>query len=197
MIMTARILMRKHLERARAVAGACGAHPYNRIEDLLVESPDAVFVASPLPDHPQSVEAALRAGAHVLCEKPLANTVDGCRALHQAAAAADRILAVGFNHRYYPAIAYLKECVDAGRIGRLDHLRVFGGHDGLHNFKADWQYRAPASGGGAMMDVGIHMTDLARYIAGDLTSQVEMFGGKFEMDVIIRRHSLLGPDKAL
>jgi len=155
--------------RARAVAETSGARPFTSIDDLLAETPDAVFVASPLPDHPQSVKTALRAGAHVLCEKPLANTVEACRDMYHTATAADRILAVGFNHRYYPAIAYLKESVDAGLIGKLDHLRVFGGHDGLHNFKADWQYQAPASGGGAMMDVGIHMTDLARYIAGDLT----------------------------
>jgi predicted dehydrogenase len=82
-------------------------------------------------------------------------------------------LAVGFNHRYYPSIAFLKDAVDAGQIGTIDHLRVFGAHDGLHNFRADWQYRAPASGGGAMMDVGIHMTDLARYLVGEIT---EVYG---------------------
>ena len=68
---------------------------------------------------------------------------------------------------------FIKQTVDAGLIGTLDHVRVFGGHDGLHNFRADWQYKAPASGGGAMMDVGIHMTDLARYVAGDVT---EVYG---------------------
>ena len=81
--------------------------------------------------------------------------------------------ATGFNHRYYPAMKFLKRAIDDGLIGTLDHVRVFGGHDGLHNFRADWQYKAPDSGGGAMMDVGIHMTDLARFILGDVT---EVYG---------------------
>lgn len=65
-------------------------------------------------------------------------------------------------------VRFLKEVVDAGRIGEIDHLRVFGGHDGLNNFRADWMYKAPVSGGGAMMDVGIHMTDLTRFVLGEI-----------------------------
>jgi predicted dehydrogenase len=74
---------------------------------------------------------------------------------------------VGFNHRYYPSVKYLKRVVADGLIGPLDHLRVFGGHDGLSNFRADWMFKG-VSGGGAMMDVGIHMTDLARYVMGEI-----------------------------
>lgn len=138
---------------------------------LLNQGPvDAVIISSPLPYHEDGVVAAFAAGAHVLCEKPLGNTVASCRRMLDAAKAAKRTLAVGFNHRYYPAIKFVKQVVSEGRIGAVDHVRVFGGHDGLHNFRADWQYRAPASGGGAMMDVGIHMTDLTRFILGDVAS---------------------------
>jgi len=83
------------------------------------------------------------------------------------------VVAVGFNHRFYPAIKYLKSCIEAGHIGSLDHLRVFGGHDGIHNFRAEWMYKGELSGGGAMMDVGLHMTDLARYVAGEIA---EVYG---------------------
>lgn len=153
----------------RAVAGS-GGRAYADYRQLLAASPlDAVFVATPLPDHEGVVTAALAAGLHVLCEKPLSNTIESCRRMLAAAEAAGRCLAVGFNHRYYPAITFLKHAVDDGAIGTLDHLRIFGGHDGLANFRADWQYKAPASGGGAMMDVGIHMTDLTRYLLGDIT----------------------------
>jgi prepilin-type processing-associated H-X9-DG protein len=86
-----------------------------------------------------------------------------------AARSADRVLAVGFNFRYYPFVKFVREMVDSGRIGRVDHVRVYGGHDGLHNFSADWQYKMPHSGGGAMMDVGIHLSDLARYFLGEVT----------------------------
>ena len=105
----------------------------------------------------------------MLCEKPLANTVAGCRRIVDAAQSAGRVLAVGFNLRYFPAMKFVREVLDAGEIGELDHLRLFGGHDGLHNFRADWQYRAPESGGGAMMDIGIHLSDLARYFLGEIT----------------------------
>jgi predicted dehydrogenase len=87
-----------------------------------------------------------------------------------AAIRADRVLGVGFNLRYYPFMKFVRSALDDGKIGRIDHLRIFGGHDGLHNFRADWQYKQPASGGGAMMDIGIHMSDLARYVMGDVTS---------------------------
>jgi predicted dehydrogenase len=61
----------------------------------------------------------------------------------------------------------MKKAIDDGAIGTIDHLRVFGGHDGLANFRADWMYKG-CLGGGAMMDVGIHMTDLARYMMGEV-----------------------------
>jgi predicted dehydrogenase len=157
----------------RAVAGA-GATACTDLGALL-ELPglEAVIVSTPLPHHEAGVLAALQAGKHVLCEKPLGSSVESCRRMLEAARAAGRVLAVGFNHRYYPAIKFVKRVVDEGRIGTIDHLRVFGGHDGLHNFRAEWQYKAPASGGGAMMDVGIHMTDLTRFILGDIA---EVYG---------------------
>lgn len=129
---------------------------------------DAVMVSSPIQFHEEAVVAALAAGKHVLCEKPLANTVDACRRMVEASRKAGRTLATGFNHRYYPSMKFLKRVVDEGQIGSIDHVRIFGGHDGLHNFRADWQYKAPVSGGGAMMDVGIHMTDLGRFVLGEV-----------------------------
>lgn len=130
---------------------------------------DAVVISSPIQAHEEACIAAFERGLHVLCEKPLSNTIESCERIIAAAQKANRILAIGFNLRYYPAMQYVREVVDAGRIGPIDHIRIFGGHDGLGNFRADWQYRSPVSGGGAMMDVGIHMTDLARYFMGEVT----------------------------
>ena len=152
----------------RAVAGTA-AKPITDLAAFLDLDLDAVFVSSPVQFHEEACLAAFARGRHVLCEKPLSNSVESCRRIVDAAEKAGRILAVGFNHRLYPAIKFVKDTVDQGIIGELDHLRVFGGHDGLHNFRADWQYRSPTSGGGAMMDVGIHMTDIARYLLGEIT----------------------------
>jgi predicted dehydrogenase len=105
----------------------------------------------------------------VLCEKPLSNSPESCRRMLEAATKSGKHVAVGFNHRFYPAFLFMKQVIAEGRIGKLDEVRTYGGHDGLHNFRADWMYKRPHSGGGAMMDVGIHMTDLARWMAGDVT----------------------------
>jgi predicted dehydrogenase len=129
---------------------------------------DAVFVSTPVQFHEEIAVAALAAGKHVLCEKPLSNSVDSCRRILDAARSANRTLAVGFNHRYYPSVKFMKQAIDSGTIGALDHVRVFGGHDGLSNFRADWMYQGRLSGGGAMMDVGIHMTDLTRFFVGEI-----------------------------
>jgi predicted dehydrogenase len=155
--------------RARLAAGSSGARVCQDYRELLSDaSTEAVVIAAPLHLHEEMATAALSAGKHVLCEKPLANSVEGCRRVVAAADQHRRTLAVGFNHRYYPSVKFMKQAIDAGRIGAIDHLRVFGGHDGLANFRADWMYKGALSGGGAMMDVGIHMTDLTRYILGDI-----------------------------
>lgn len=154
-------------EAARRAAGDTPA--VTSIAELLDLEPEAVFVSTPTHCHEEACLAAFEKGCHVLCEKPLSHTLESARRIHQAAATAGRVLAVGFNHRYYPSMAFVRETVKAGKIGELDHLRIFGGHDGLANFKGEWQYRTPESGGGAMWDVGIHMTDLARYLLGEIT----------------------------
>jgi predicted dehydrogenase len=159
---------------ARRAAGNGGAAVFSDYRALLAAGPpDIAVISTPVHLHEEMAIAALEAGAHVLCEKPLSNSVDSCRRILEAAERRQRVLAVGFNHRYYPSVRFLKKTVDEGRIGTIDHVRVFGGHDGLSNFRADWMYKAPISGGGAMMDVGIHMTDLTRYVMGEIA---EVYG---------------------
>ncbi len=155
--------------KAEQLARRCGARAWGDYHELLErEEIAAVIVSTPAHLHEEMALAALGAGKHVLCEKPLTNGLESARRVLRAAADADKKLAVGFNHRYYPAFRFLKSGVDDGWIGELDHLRVFGGHDGLSNFRAPWMYEGSLSGGGAMMDVGLHMTDLARYVLGEI-----------------------------
>lgn len=154
---------------ARAVKGTA-ARPCTNLSDFLDSDLDAVIVSTPLHLHEDACIGAFEKGAHVLCEKPLANSVESARTIVSAAVKADRILAVGFNLRFYPMIKFARHAVDSGAIGNVTHVRVFGGHNGIHNFVDDWEYKRPESGGGAMMDIGIHMTDLARYFLGEITS---------------------------
>ncbi len=137
-------------------------------ELLETVQPDCVFISSPVQFHEGAAIAAFEAGCHVLCEKPMSNSHESCLRMLEAAEKWGKTLAVGFNHRFYPSIEYLKQVIDDGLIGTVDHLRIFSGHDGLSNLRCDWMYKGELSGGGAMMDCGIHMTDLTRYVAGEI-----------------------------
>lgn len=159
-----------NLSAAEAMVKGTSATAHSDIESFLETDMDAVIVSIPPHLHEDACVAAFARGFHVLCEKPLSNTVEGGQRIVDAAKAADRILAVGFNLRYYPFVTFARDAVDAGKIGKIDHVRIYGGHNGLHNFGHDWEYKMPESGGGAMMDIGIHMTDLARYFLGEITS---------------------------
>lgn len=155
--------------RAQAAAAGTGAKAFGDYRDALgVGGVEAVIVSSPVHLHEEMCLAAFQAGCHVLCEKPLSNSLESARRILDAAQRAQRTLGVGFNMRYYPSVKFLTDAVTAGSIGKLDHVRVFGGHDGLAGFRADWMYKGPLSGGGAMMDVGIHITDLVHHVAGEI-----------------------------
>lgn len=160
-------------ESATRAAAKSGARVCTSLAEFMDVPMDAVVVSSPPHVHEEACLEAFRRGRHVLCEKPVTNSVESTQRIVDAAIASGKALGVGFNLRYYPAIHFVKRAIDEGRIGTLDHLRVFGGHEGLPKFRAEWQYKAPESGGGAMWDVGIHMTDVARYLLGEIT---EVYG---------------------
>lgn len=159
------------VDKARAVAA--GAPAFDDLVAFFGTPMDAVVISVPAHVREPLCLAAFERGLHVLTEKPLAPTVDAGRRIVEAAKAAHRALGGGFNMRFYPAFAHVRDVVQAGRIGEIDHVRVYGGHAGLANFTHDWEYRAEFSGGGALWDVGIHMTDMAQHILGEIT---EVYG---------------------
>jgi predicted dehydrogenase len=159
---------------ARALAEQHGARATTDYNGLLaIEDFDVVIVSSPPQFHEAQVVAALEAGKDVLCEKPLANSLDAARNMVETARRLGRTLTTGFNHRYFPAIQTVKRAIDDGLIGELDHVRAFAGHQGLSQFRAPWEYDKAIVGGGALMDVGIHMMDLTRYLLGEVN---EVYG---------------------
>ena len=156
------------LEKARAFSG--GTPAFDDLGSFLAVAMDAAVISTPAYLREPLCIAAFEAGLDVLSEKPLAHTVNASRRILQAAKSAKRHLAGGFNMRYYPAFSYVKDVAASGRIGTIDHIRVYGGHQGLGNFAHDWEYQSNKSGGGALWDVGIHMTDIARHLMGEITS---------------------------
>ena len=133
---------------------------------------DLVDVCTPGSSHAEISIAALEAGKHVLCEKPLANTVEEAQAMAAAAerAAAGGVRAmVGFNFRRVPAVALARELVAAGRLGALRHVRAayLGSHLLDPELPLVWRLQAAEAGSGALGDLGAHAIDLAQYLAGD------------------------------
>jgi predicted dehydrogenase len=133
---------------------------------------DLVDVCTPGSSHAEISIAALEAGKHVLCEKPLANTVEEARAMAAAAAraATGGVRAMtGFNFRRVPAVALARELVAAGRLGAIRHVR--GAYLGSHLLDPEipllWRLQAEHAGSGALGDLGAHAVDLAQYLAGD------------------------------
>jgi predicted dehydrogenase len=149
---------------------------YERAEagwEAVAEAPDvdvvSVVVANPL--HRQIVEGLLAAGKHVLCEKPMAPTVEDAEAMVAAAKASGRETGIGFVFRRSPAIAAIRDQVASGAIGRPLH---FNGHYWC-DYGVDprapmsWRYKG-GPGSGALSDIGSHLIDLAEFVCGPIAS---------------------------
>lgn len=162
------------LDERRAREIAPGAE-FHASAQSMIGSPNigAVILSTPPQFHEPLALAAFAAGKHVLVEKPMAATVDACQRMARAAANAKLLLSVGYNHRYFEALKLVRDTVQSGELGKLSHVRAYAGHTGLSEFKAPWMYDAAIMGGGALMDNGTHVVDLARYIMGDVT---EVYG---------------------
>jgi predicted dehydrogenase len=115
-----------------------------------------------------STLAALEAGCHVLVEKPGAHRLEDLVAVRDAARAADKVVKVGFNHRFHPSLLRARDVASQKPYGDLMHIRGRYGHGGRPGYEREWRARREASGGGELVDQGIHLIDLTRYIAGDV-----------------------------
>ena len=133
---------------------------------------DCVIVATPNKFHAPITIAALEAGKHVICEKPLARNPEEARAMVEAADRNGVFLKTGSNLRYFSNVRRAKEIVDAGLIGEPLFVRGWIGHDGqrvLHGWNVDREM----AGGGTLIDNGPHILDLFRWFVGDFS---ECFG---------------------
>jgi predicted dehydrogenase len=136
-----------------------------------------IDVCSPGDTHAEIAIAALEAGKHVLCEKPLANTVDEARAMVAAAekAAAQGVRSmVGYSYRRVPAVALARRLVEQGRIGEIRHVRASYQQDWIVDpeFPLVWRLQRNAAGSGALGDIGAHIVDMAQYLTGDVLTGV-------------------------
>jgi predicted dehydrogenase len=132
---------------------------------------DLVDICTPGDSHAEIAMAALQAGKHVLCEKPMANTVaeaeQMARAAEKAAEQGVRSM-VGFNYRRVPALALARRLVADGRIGDVRHIRAQYLQDWIVDpqFPLVWRLQKDKAGSGALGDIGAHIIDLAQYVTG-------------------------------
>jgi predicted dehydrogenase len=114
--------------------------------------------------------AAIEAGKHVLVEKPAARTVAEVDRLIAAKRRHDRLVRVGFNHRYHPALREARALVDAGALGPLMFVRGRYGHGGRVGYEREWRADPVKAGGGELIDQGVHLIDLAGWFLGAFTA---------------------------
>ena len=159
-------------ERARALAAEHGCRACATLEELLAaDDVDAVSVCTSNATHAQAAIAALRAGKDVLCEKPMAVTIEECEAMVAAARETGRTLMIDQNQRLAKAHVRAKGLLDAGRIGRVLTFRTTFGHGGPETWSVDpgtgsWFFDPKRAAMGAMADLGVHKTDLVQWLIG-------------------------------
>jgi len=140
------------------------------VESLLSrEDVDVVDVCTPNFAHHQIILAALRAGKSVIVEKPLACTVTEAKEIAAAAATAKGRLGMIFNYRFVPALMLAQKMIAEGALGAIYHFEINYLHSGYQNPNRplSWKLRRVQSGGGALVDLGSHIIDLARYLLGE------------------------------
>jgi predicted dehydrogenase len=157
-------------------AATLGWEGYETDYHRLLERDDVglVDVVTPGYTHHEIAVAALEAGKHVLCEKPLANTLEEAREMLDAASTADTINMVCFNYRRAPAVQLAKKLIDEGRLGEIRHWRAVYLQDWILNpdFPLAWRLRKELAGSGALGDLGAHLVDLAHFLVGHITGVV-------------------------
>ncbi|MGH7778262.1 MAG: Gfo/Idh/MocA family protein [Candidatus Binataceae bacterium] len=154
---------------------------------LAREKPDAVAILTPNHLHCEYTIAAIAAGAHVLCEKPMAPNPSDARRMVEAARGAKRILMVAMQRRYGGIESAAKRALDAGAIGTPHFIRARLSHGGPEGWAPGqrWFTTASQSGGGAMLDLGVHIADLAIWYLGAIEAvdaQVATLGKQIEVE---------------
>ena len=155
-------------EVAGRFAEAHGAWQAPSVAELLAIAPDVLIVAVTHDALAMVAEQALDAGVHVLLEKPAGIGVAQIERLINAEARTARRVKVGFNHRFHPGIARAAEEVHSGAHGELFHLRGRYGHGGRPGYDREWRVQPARSGGGELVDQGMHLIDLTHWLAGPL-----------------------------
>ena len=155
-------------ERASALAHkfGCAVEP-DWLSLIQRDDLEAIIISTPPSLHAEMCIAWLKAGKHVLCEKPLVRNPQEGLAILEVANQTGRFVATGFNYRFYPSFIKARQLLDSGIIGELDHIRSYAGYTAADHNHA-WLHDYNIMGGGALRDNGIHLIDLTHYFLGSV-----------------------------
>lgn len=155
-------------DRAESLAAEQGAEVSPTWEQLVRRKDiDAVIVATSNDTIGPCVVEALRAGKHVLAEKPAGRHPADVRSQVAALRETDRVLGVGFNHRFHPAFQKVKRMMRESWVGPLMYIRARYGHGGRIGYDKEWRADPALAGGGELLDQGVHLIDLCRWLGGE------------------------------
>jgi UDP-N-acetylglucosamine 3-dehydrogenase len=167
-------------ERAEEMAKKYQAKAYTDFNDLLSDPEiDAVSVCTPNAWHAPISIAALEAGKHVLCEKPMATSSEEAQAMIEACEKSGKKLMIAHNQRFVASHQKAKHLIETGRLGKIYSFRTTFGHGGPEGWSVDgknsWFFKKEQAFIGAMGDLGIHKADLIRYLLGEEITEVGAF----------------------
>lgn len=157
-----------------------GIKHYADYRKLLDDKPDIVFVCTYNRYIPEIAIEAISRGIHVFSEKPPGRTLDDVEAIKRVAMSNFAIkVKFGFNHRYHEGVIEAKAIVDSGRLGGIMWMRGIYGKAGGEGYDLNWRNSIELSGGGILIDQGIHMLDLFRYFSGEYDEVKSFVGNSF------------------
>ena len=181
---------------AQGLAARYGGRACADVGELLELGPQVVIVATPHDQLAALAGQALEGGAHVLVEKPAGMSTYQIDQLSRSSERSSQVLKVGFNHRFYPGLARAVEEVHSGSHGELMHLRARYGHGGRLGYEREWRADPLRSGGGELIDQGMHLLDLVHWIAGPLPLHSSLLRTQFwDAPVEDNAALLLGADE--
>ncbi|OGT36686.1 MAG: LmbZ [Gammaproteobacteria bacterium RIFCSPHIGHO2_12_FULL_38_14] len=158
------------LSRAQALASHYHCLAFNDARKMLsTVNPDAVIIATTHESLSSLGLAVLRSKKHLFLEKPAGRNSEEVSQLMRLSNENKRCVRVGFNHRYHRAFQKAKKIIDNGDIGELMFVRARYGHGGRIGYDREWRANPALSGGGELIDQGVHLIDLSRWLLGDFT----------------------------
>lgn len=160
--------------RLKAFAEKWGYEEYTTDWHTLIDRKDidVIDILTPTYLHKEMAVAAIKAGKHVICEKPCALTWQDCREMAQAAKEAGVVTYLNHNYRRVPAVSLAKKMIEEGKLGTIYHYRGTYLQEWImdENFPVTWQLKKETAGGGPLYDLSSHNLDLARFLVGEVSS---------------------------